>query len=77
MFPQKVEHRVTLWTFQVAETVKNPPVMWETQVQYLGWKDPLEKGMAIHSSILGEFQGERSLVATVHGVAKTWTQLSN
>ena len=51
MFPQKVEHRVTLWTFQVAETVKNPPVMWETQVQYLGWKDPLEKGMAIHSSI--------------------------
>ena len=26
--------------------------MWETQVQPLGWKDPLEKGMAAHSSIL-------------------------
>ena len=32
--------------------VKNLPVMQETQVQSLGWKDPLEKGMAIHSSIL-------------------------
>ena len=52
MVPQKVEHRVALWTFQVAQTVKNPPAMWETQVQYLGWKDSSEKGMAIHSSIL-------------------------
>ena len=33
--------------------VKNPPVMWKTQVQPLGWEDPLEKGMATHSSILG------------------------
>ena len=33
--------------------VKNPPAMWETWVQSLGWEDPLEKGMAIHSSILG------------------------
>ena len=32
--------------------VKNPPAMWETWVQSLGWEDPLEKGMAIHSSIL-------------------------
>ena len=32
--------------------VKNPPAMWETWVQFLGQKDPLEKGMAIHSSIL-------------------------
>ena len=32
--------------------VKNLPVMRETQVQSLGWEDPLEKGMAIHSSIL-------------------------
>ena len=32
--------------------VKNPPVMQETQVQSLGWKDPLEKEMATHSSIL-------------------------
>ena len=32
--------------------VKNPPVMQETQVQSLGQEDPLEKGMATHSSIL-------------------------
>ena len=32
--------------------VKNLPVMQETQVQFLGWEDPLEKGMAAHFSIL-------------------------
>ena len=32
--------------------VKNLPAMQETQVQSLGWEDPLEKGMATHSSIL-------------------------
>ena len=32
--------------------VKNPPAMQETQVQSLDWEDPLEKGIAIHSSIL-------------------------
>ena len=32
--------------------VKNLPVMWETWVQSLGWEDPLEQGMATHSSIL-------------------------
>ena len=31
--------------------VKNLPAMQETQVQYLGWEDPLEEGMATHSSI--------------------------
>ena len=31
--------------------VKNLPVMWEIWVQPLGWEDPLEKGMATHSSI--------------------------
>ena len=32
--------------------VKNPPAMQDTQVQSLGWEDPLEEGMATHSSIL-------------------------
>ena len=36
----------------VAQMVKDPPAMWETWVQFLGWKDPLEKGMATHSRIL-------------------------
>ena len=33
------------------QLVKNPPAMWETWVRSLGWEDPLEKGMATHSSI--------------------------
>jgi len=37
---------------RVAKSVKNPPAMWETWVQSLGWEDPLEEGMATHSSIL-------------------------
>ena len=32
--------------------VKNLPAMWETGVRSLDWEDPLEKGMATHSSIL-------------------------
>ena len=36
----------------MAQTVKNPPAMQETWVRSLGWEDPLEKGMATHSSIL-------------------------
>ena len=36
----------------VAQLVKNLPAMKETQVQFLDWEDPLEEGMATHSSIL-------------------------
>ena len=36
----------------MAQQVKNPPVMHKTQVRSLGQEDPLEKGMAAHSSIL-------------------------
>ena len=36
----------------VAQRVKNLSVMQKTLVQFLGWEDPLEKGMAIHFSIL-------------------------
>ena len=35
----------------VVQTVKNLPAMLETWAQSLGWEDPLEKGMATHSSI--------------------------
>ena len=34
------------------QIVKNLPAMWETWVRSLGWEDPLEKGMATHSSVL-------------------------
>ena len=36
----------------MAQTIKNLPAMWETQVQSLGQEDPLEEGVATHSSIL-------------------------
>ena len=40
------------WASLVAQMVKNPPAVWETWVRSLGWEDPLEEGMATHSSIL-------------------------
>ena len=40
------------WASLVAQMVKNLPAMWETWVLSLGWEDPLEEGMEIHSSIL-------------------------
>ena len=42
----------TLRASLVAQTVKNLPAVQETWVRSLGWEDPLEKGMATHSSIL-------------------------
>ena len=45
--PDSFPHQTSL----VAQTVKNLPAVWETQVQSLGWEDPLEKAMATHSSI--------------------------
>ena len=40
------------WASLLAQLVKNPPAMRETQVRSLGWEYPLEKGKATHSSIL-------------------------
>ena len=42
-----------VWASLVAQLVENPPAMKETLVQFLGWEDLLEKGQAVHSSILG------------------------
>ena len=57
---------------------KNLPTIEETQVQSLCWEDPLEKGMGIYSSILPWTIPERGTwQATVHGVAKSRTQLSD
>ena len=59
----------------MAELVKNPPAMQETWVRSLGWEDPLEKGKATHSL---QYSGlENSMDYIVHGVAKSWTQLSD
>ena len=40
------------YTSLVAQMVKHLPAMWKTWVRSLGWKDPLEKEMATHSSTL-------------------------
>ena len=42
----------SVWASLVAQMVKNLPAVWETWVPSLGQEDPLEKGMATHSSIL-------------------------
>ena len=60
----------------MAQAVKNLPAMQEMWVQSLGQEDPLEKEMATHSGFLPRKphgQGQ----ATVHGVAKSQTRLSD
>ena len=65
-------------TSLVAQTVKNPPAMQDTWVRSLGWEDPLEKGMATHSSILAwripMDRGARW--AAVYEITKSQIQLS-
>ena len=41
-----------IWASLVAQMVKNPPAKQETQIQFVGWEDPLEEGKATHCSIL-------------------------
>ena len=59
--------------------VKNPPAMQETWVRSLGWEDPLEEGMATHFGILAWRipMDREAWRATVLGVTKSWTRLSN
>ena len=47
-----VQWKISRWTFLVTQMVKRQPTMQETQVRSLGGEDPLEKGMATHSSSL-------------------------
>ena len=63
------------WASMVAQMIKNPSAMLETLVQSLGGEDPLEEGMATHSSILAwRIPMDRAAwQATVHGVAKSRT----
>ena len=65
------------WAFLVTQIVKNLPGMRETWIQYQGWEDPLEEGMAAHSSILAwRIPMDRGAWrATVNSVAKSWTRL--
>ena len=58
----------------MAQLVENLPAMQETWVGPLGWEDPLEKGKAIHYSILA---WGIPWTTIVHGVAKSRTRLSD
>ena len=59
----------------VTQLVKNLPAVRETWVRSLGWDEPLEEGMATHSSSLAwRIPMDRGAWwATVHRVAKSWT----
>ena len=63
----------------IAQLVKNLPALRETWVQSLVWKDPLEEGMAIHSSILAWriYMDRGAWWTIVHGVAESQKRLSN
>ena len=62
----------------MAHMIKNLPAIWETRVRSPGWEDPLEKGIAIHSSILAwKIRMDRGAwQAIVHKVAKSQTRLN-
>ena len=61
----------------LAQIVENLPAMWETRVRsWEDWEDPLEKGMATHSSILA-WRIPWTEESTVHAVTKSWTWLSS
>ena len=60
--------------------VKNLSAIRETWVRFLGWEDPLEKGMATHSNILAwkiPRTEEPGGLQSAHEVAKSWAQLSD
>ena len=67
------------WASLMTQMVKNLPAMWETWVWSLDWEDPLEGSMATHTTILSwRIPMDRGAWwATVHGVIKSWTWLSD
>ena len=67
-----------LWAHQaslVAQMVKDLPAIQETWIQSLGWEDPLEEGMATHSSVLAWriLMDRGAWQAVVHTVAQSQT----
>ena len=63
--------------FLGTQIVKNLSPMQETQVQSLGLEDPLEEEIATHDSILTwKIPWTKETLRLVHGVTKSWTQLS-
>ena len=67
------------WSSLVVQMVKNLPVMWEACVWSLGWEDPLDDGNGnpLQFSCLENSMDRGAWQATVHGVTKSRTQLSD
>ena len=78
-YPQILYSYLMLSASLAAQMVKNPPALQETWAWSLGWVDPLEEGLATHSSILAWriSMHRRAWWATVHGVTKSQTWLSD
>ena len=55
---------------QTQSESKNLPAMQETWVQFLGWEDPLKKGLPTPVFLPGEFHGQRNWWATVMGLQR-------
>ena len=78
---ERLTHTRCFWASQVALGVKNPPANVgdiRDVVPFLSREDPLEEGMATHSSILAwriPWTEDPGGWATVHGVTKSWIQL--
>ena len=64
------------WASLVAQLIKNPPAMWETWVQSLGWEDPLEKGTATHPLQYSGLENSMDYTVSPWG-RKESTQLSD
>ena len=64
---------------EVAQLVKDLPAIQETRVQSLAWEDSLEESMTTHLSLLARRSpmDRGAWQASVHGVTKSWTQLSD
>ena len=63
--------------YPVAQIVKKQPAVQETWVRSLGWKIPLKNGYPLQYSCLENPMEQRAWLATVHGMAKSWTHLNN
>ena len=78
-FKNKMKIRGNVWASLVAQLVKSLPAMWETQFQSMGQeRSPGEgNGNPLQYSCLENPMDREAWRATVHGVAKSWTQLSD
>ena len=77
MLIRELAFRESILASLVAQIVKNLPAIQETQVQSLGWDDPLEKKMATYSHILAWRIPWTEEPGGLHGVTKSWAGLND